>query len=117
MTKIETLAKEALICINKEFTNAGIRSEAELDFIVYKVGSARGINLKAATLLMDIIRRHPFVDGNKRTAFNAMIMFLKANGKELDVGDTSKINIAFWVVRSKTTAEEIAIWIANHTRW
>jgi death-on-curing protein len=117
MTKIETLAKDTLIRINKEFTNAGIRSDAELDFIVYKAGSARGVNQKAATLLMEIIRKHPFVDGNKRTAFNAMMVFLKANGKELDVGNTSKLNVAFWVVRPKTTVEEIAIWVANHTRW
>jgi len=117
MTKIETLSKETLININKKFNNVGIRSEAEIDFIVYKVGNARGINNKSATLLMEIVRRHPFVDGNKRTAFDAMITFLEANGKKLDVGDTSKINVTFWAVRPKTGIDKIAIWIANHTRW
>ncbi len=117
MTKVETLTKNSLIKINKKFTKVGIRSDSELDFIVYKVGHARGINQKAATLLMEIVRRHPFVDGNKRTAFNAMIMLLEANGKKLDVGDTSKMNVTFWVVRPKTTVEEVATWVANHTRW
>lgn len=117
MTKIETLSTETLININKKFANAGIRSEAELDFIVYKVGRARGVNKKSATLLMEIARRHPFVDGNKRTAFDAMIIFLEANGKKLEVGDTSKINVTFWAVRPRTKVEEIATWVANHTRW
>lgn len=117
MTKIETLTKETLININKKFTNAGIRSESEIDFIIYKVGSTRGINKKAATLLMEIVRRHPFIDGNKRTAFDAMMTFLELNGKKLDVGDTSKTNVTFWVVRPKTSIDEIATWIANHTRW
>lgn len=117
MTRIEAISKETLISINKKFHNGKLRSEAELDFIVYKVGNARGINQKAATLLVELIRRHPFIDGNKRTAFEAMITFLKANGKELNVGDRSKINVVFWAVRPKTTIDQIAMWIANHTRW
>lgn len=117
MTKIETLTKETLININKKFTNIGIRSEAEIDFIIYKVGNAKGINKKAATLLMDIIRRHPFIDGNKRTAFDAMMTLLELNGKKLEVGNTSKINVTFWAVRPRTNINEIATWIANHTRW
>lgn len=117
MTKIETLTRETIININKKFTNAGIRSEAEIDFIIYKVGSTRGINNKAAALLMEIVRRHPFVDGNKRTAFEVMMTFLEANGKKMDVEDRSKMNATFWVVRPKTTINEVAIWIANHTRW
>ena len=117
MTKIETLDKETLKNINKRFSNEGIRSEAELDFIVYKTGSARGVNVKAATLLMETIRRHPFVDGNKRTAFDSMMVFLESNGKKLDVGDRSKITLAFWIVKPKTTLKEVVEWIANHTRW
>ena len=65
---------------------------------------------------MEIVRRHPFVDGNKRTAFNSMMTFLEVNNKKLDVGDTSKLNVTFWSVRPKTTVEDIAMWIANHTR-
>jgi len=117
MTKIETLTRETIVNINKKFTDVGMRSESEIDFIVYKVGGTRGVNNKAATLLLEIARRHPFVDGNKRTAFDAMMTFLELNGKKLEVGDTSKINVTFWSVKPKTTVEEIAAWIANHTRW
>lgn len=35
---------------------------------------------KAAALMHSIARNHPFVDGNKRTAAAAMIVFLKLNG-------------------------------------
>ncbi|MBU3904688.1 MAG: type II toxin-antitoxin system death-on-curing family toxin [Nanoarchaeota archaeon] len=117
MTKIETVTKETLININKKFTDDGIRSESEIDFIIYKTGFTRGINNKAAILLLETVRRHPFVDGNKRTAFDAMMTFLELNGKKLDVGDTSKINVTFWSVKPKTNVKDIALWIANHTRW
>jgi len=35
---------------------------------------------KAAALLDSIIRNHPFLDGNKRTAIGAACLFLERNG-------------------------------------
>jgi len=112
----KTLSKEAIIEINKKFDKGIIRSEGKIDHIVYKVANTRGIDRKAATLLMDIARRHAFADGNKRTAFEAMLAFLKLNGKDLEMGETSRFNVVVWSVKPKTTAEEIVNWIANHTR-
>jgi death-on-curing protein len=112
----KTMSKEAIIEINRHFHNGILRSDAELDFIVFKVGNTRGIDRKAATLLMEIARRHPFNDGNKRTAFESMIAFLELNGKKLNVGESSRFNVVVWSVKPKTAIEEIVNWIANHTR-
>lgn len=38
-------------------------------------------------LLLGIARNHPFLQGNKRTAFMAMIGFLGANGYRLEIAD------------------------------
>ncbi|MGJ3265264.1 MAG: type II toxin-antitoxin system death-on-curing family toxin [Salinarimonas sp.] len=38
-------------------------------------------------LLLAIARRHPFAQGNKRTAFTAFNMFLELNGYALDIPD------------------------------
>ena len=112
----KTLSKEVIININKHFTDGSIRSEGEIDHIVFKVAGIRGIDRKAATLLIEIARRHPFVDGNKRTAFESMLAFLELNGKKLEVGSTSRFNVVVWSVKPKTDIEEIVTWIANHTR-
>ena len=112
----KTLSKEAIIEINKKFDKGIIRSEGEIEHIVFKVANTRGIDRKAATLLMDIARRHVFADGNKRTAFESMLAFLRINGKELEVGETSRFNVVVWSVKPKTRLEEIVTWIANHTR-
>ncbi len=40
-----------------------------------------------ALYALAIARNHPFVDGNKRTAFVALETFLMLNGLELTVGD------------------------------
>ncbi|MDO8428959.1 MAG: type II toxin-antitoxin system death-on-curing family toxin [Candidatus Diapherotrites archaeon] len=118
MAKIfaKTLSKEVIVNVNKQFTDGSIRSEGEIDFIVFRVANVRGIDQKAATLLMEIARRHAFVDGNKRTAFECMITFLELNGKKLIVGETSRFNVVVWSVKPKTKLDEIVTWIANHTR-
>ena len=41
--------------------------------------------MKAAAVLYSFITFHPFVDGNKRTAFETTKMFLRLNGYELIV--------------------------------
>jgi death-on-curing protein len=41
----------------------------------------------AVTLCIGLLRNHAFQQGNKRTAFEAMIIFLNANGYNLDVPD------------------------------
>ncbi|MDP2974172.1 MAG: type II toxin-antitoxin system death-on-curing family toxin [Candidatus Diapherotrites archaeon] len=112
----KTLGKEAVININMQFTDGSVRSEAEIDHIVFKVAGTRGIDRKAATLLLEIARRHPFVDGNKRTAFESMLSLLELNGKKLEVGPTSRFNVVVWAVKPRTNIEEIVVWIANHTR-
>ncbi len=112
----KTLSKEAIIGINRQFTDGTIRSEAEIDHVVFKVAETRGIDRKAATLLMEIARRHPFVDGNKRTAFESMLALLELNSKRLEVGPTSRFNVVVWAVKPSTSIEEIVTWIANHTR-
>lgn len=115
-TVVASLSKDALTGINKKFSDQGLRSEAELEFISYKVLNTRGVNRKAATLLMEIARRHPFTDGNKRTAYEAAITLLELNGKRLEVGESSRFNVVVWAVKPKTGVEEIVEWTANHTR-
>ena len=112
----KTLSEEVVININKQFTDGLIRSEAEIDYVVFKVANTRGIDRKAATLLIEIARRHPFVDGNKRTAYEAMLAFLELNGKKLEVGQTSRFNVVVWSVKPRTKIDDIVTWIANHTR-
>jgi len=118
MTKIyaKTLAKETIIKINEQFHDGIMRNEAELEHIVFKVGNTRGVDRKAAMLLMEIARRRPFNDGNKRTAFESMLVLLELNGKKLKVGAASRFNVVVWSVKPRTNIDEVVTWIANHTR-
>lgn len=44
----------------------------------------------AVALLLGVARNHPFLQGNKRTAFAAADYFLFLNGYELDTGQDSE---------------------------
>ncbi len=84
MPRIVYLSTEEVKGINKLLGCKGMISEGNLDFILAEVKDASiSVERKAVTLLYDIIIAHPFLDCNKRTAFVAMQVFLKRNGKEL----------------------------------
>lgn len=47
----------------------GLRDPATLDYVVYQTNRSRDVYRKAAVALHGICTGHPFIDGNKRTAF------------------------------------------------
>ncbi len=53
----------------------------------------------AAAYLYHIVQNHPFVDGNKRTAFAAALTFLELNGYAVLGGET-ELEAATWQVAS-----------------
>src|SRR5687767_4424061 len=52
---------------------------------------------KAAALGFSLIKNHPFVDGNKRTAHAAMEIFLVLNGFEIDAPIEEQANVILQV--------------------
>ena len=89
------MAKDTLWYPNLAFTlkvhdivaNEGLRDEAGLDLICHKVRDKRYETLtdKAAFLLYNIATKHPFINGNKRTALATALSFLVMNDYDVDV--------------------------------
>jgi len=73
--------KERLIEINKKFHDGSTRYEGELDGLEYHINCL--LNLKKGTkesilhTAKRIAMRHPFIDGNKRTAIKYAEIMLK----------------------------------------
>ena len=49
-----------------------------------KNGYYKDITEEAAALFQSLLIKHPFIDGNKRTAFGAMDVFLTINGWHIE---------------------------------
>lgn len=73
--------------------------------------------LKAAALLFSIITFHPFVDGNKRTAFQSTKLLLYYNGYELSVDTNDGVELTTSIAaRNLTDIDKIAEWLKDHSQ-
>ncbi|MDO4712764.1 MAG: type II toxin-antitoxin system death-on-curing family toxin [Candidatus Saccharibacteria bacterium] len=70
---------------------------------------------KAAALLRGIIADHPFVDGNKRTAMLASMVFLELNGQRIVARKGEIEDFAVIVATNRPSVADIAQWLRRHT--
>jgi death-on-curing protein len=68
----------------------------------------------AAAYAFGIARNHPFVDGNKRAAFAAIIVFLGLNGIDLDVPAADATAIILALAAGEVSEESLARWIRDN---
>jgi len=65
---------------------------------------------QAATLCFGLIKNHPWLGGNKRTATILVDRFLHLHGIELDITTTETVEMAQAVESDRWGVEEIADW-------
>ncbi len=70
---------------------------------------------KGAALLQSLLKNHPFVDGNKRTALTAAGIFLKLNGYQLINNHEKEVDFALKVDNERLTIEQIVKWLESHS--
>lgn len=66
---------------------------------------------QAVAYLYHIAKNHPFIDGNKRTAFAAMDVFLRMNGYILKLTDAQSYGLVLQVVQGNLGKEDLANYI------
>jgi death on curing protein len=69
----------------------------------------------AAAYGCGLARNHPFVDGNKRTAFVAVELFLACNGHDLNANDEDCVLTMLAVADGSLEESAFADWIRRHT--
>ena len=69
----------------------------------------------AASFAIGLAKNHPFVDGNARTAFVALELFLALNGRELMAGDVDCVVTMLAVAAGDIDETELAEWIRQNT--
>ena len=69
----------------------------------------------AAAYGCGIARNHPFIDGNKRTAFVAVELFLWLNGHVLQAGDSECVLTMLTVADGSLSEPAFATWLRLHT--
>ena len=98
----------------------GIRDEGLLDSAMHRprhkwAYGQTDLAALAAAYAFGIARNHPFVDGNKRTAFTVAAMFLGVNAVDLDAGEPEVVDIVTQLAAGRLTEAALASWIRAHT--
>ncbi len=98
---------------------AGFRDEGLFDSAL-----ARPLNLAAyekpdvaalaASYAVALAKNHPFINGNKRTAFVAMALFLLLNGHDLDATDAECVLAMLAVAAGEWDEATLADWLRTH---
>jgi death on curing protein len=72
------------------------------------------LEAQAAAYLFHLAMNHPFLDGNKRTAFAAMATFLKINGYRLNLSEDEAYDLVLQVVEGKINKDSLATFLAQN---
>lgn len=99
----------------------GVRDENLLESAIYQpYASYGGADLystvfdKAAALLRSLIKNHPFVDGNKRTAIAAAQIMLEANNISYKVSVAKTYDFLLSIANKNWSVEKISVWLKEH---
>lgn len=71
------------------------------------------IPLLAASYAFGIARNHPFVDGNKRTAFVVSLLFLKLNGYVVQATQENLYKTFMALADGSMSEEQLASWFSS----
>jgi len=68
----------------------------------------------AAAYLYGICKNHPFLDGNKRTAVVAALVFLDMNGVEIAANENRFYDLVIGVAEGRATKAEVAVFFQEN---
>jgi death on curing protein len=100
--------------------STGLRDTGLLDSALARPLNRAGygepdISELAAVYALGIARNHPFVDGNKRTAFVALELFLRLNGSVFTAGDAEAVVMTLAMASGELPGDEFTAWVRLHT--
>ena len=120
------LSRQLILAIHDEQLaehggSTGIRDEGLLDSTLARPLNRAGygdpdIAELAAVYAIGIVRNHPFVDGNKRTGFAALFMFLALNGADFEPPEVDATMAILRLAAGDTSDDEFIEWVRDNAR-
>lgn len=96
----------------------GIRDPGQLEAALFRPQSGyyEDTISEAAALWESLSQNHPFIDGNKRTAFACCLTFLRINGLELMADQTKTMAFLLPLYESQSMQfETLEAWLRENT--
>ncbi len=73
------------------------------------------VHEQAAAYLFHLVKNHPFIDGNKRIALGAALVFLDLNGFSVEAPEDELVELTTGAAAGTVTKAEIATFLRAHS--
>jgi len=100
----------------------GVRDENVLESALARsrnkwiYGQQRDPAKLAAAYGFAFVKNHPYVDGNKRVGFLAIVTFLGINGFDFTATDLEVVSAITALAAGRLSEKQLSEWIAKHIR-
>ncbi|MEM3092088.1 MAG: type II toxin-antitoxin system death-on-curing family toxin [Candidatus Nitrosocaldaceae archaeon] len=74
------------------------------------------LSKKAAYILFNMVTLHPFLDGNKRTAFAAANIFLRLNGYHINIQHEEGVRFIISIAKGEYNEIDVRKWIKKYIK-
>lgn len=118
------LSRELILAVHDEQLAehggaTGVRDEGLLESALARPLNRAGygdpdIAELAAVYALGLIHNHAFVDGNKRTAYVALELFLRLNGFRFPVSDADAVIMTLRLAAGDVSDEDFTLWVRAH---
>ena len=125
MTEIVWLSESVVRAIHDEqlaehgggsgIRDAGLLESALARAVTLSAYGTPDLSDLAAAYGFGIARNHPFIDGNKRTAFVAAAMFLELNGRRFGATEVDAATTFLRLAAGELSEAELAGWLRSNS--
>lgn len=123
MSRVYPTARDALDAHHDQIErfggSHGVRDHGQLEAAIFRpqTGYYSDLLAEAAALWESLSQNHPFIDGNKRTAFAVTHAFLMINGTELTADSAQVEEFLLGLYRDNAlTFDALDAWLRRNTR-
>ncbi len=93
----------------------GVLCQGTIDYLVDQINAESDHFRKAALALHIVANCHPFLDGNKRSAFQIAELILSSEGYAIIAKDDEIIHMLLRIASYQCQVDEVKFWLLKNT--
>jgi death on curing protein len=120
MTALMILNPEKILDIHKLIIRNfggidGVLCQGTIDYLVDQINAESDLFRKAALALHIVANCHPFLDGNKRSAFQIAELILSSEGYAISAKEEIIIQMLLRIASYECQVDEVKIWLEKNS--
>jgi death-on-curing protein len=93
----------------------GVLCQGTIDYLVDQINAESDLFRKAAIALHFVANCHPFLDGNKRSAFQIAELILSSEGYAITAKEERIIRMLLRIASYQCQVDEVKLWLLKNT--